>query len=142
MILCDFFAEGDPFGQPRLRPRLSRSGALGVHMPRTAEGWRLAVLLAARRAWDKAPLGGPLEVDLRFLMRRPKSHYTRSGELRSSAPAYPVSKPDRDNVEKSTQDALNGVLYVDDAQIVGGWVGKRYADDSEPGVIVTVRTAE
>jgi len=79
MILCDFFAEGDPFGQPRLRPRLSRSGALGVHMPRTAEGWRLAVLLAARRAWGKAPLGGPLEVDLRFLMRRPKSHYTRSG---------------------------------------------------------------
>ena len=144
MILCDFFVEGDPVAQPRLRPRMGPAGRMGVHMPRTADGWRLCVSLAARAAWGHAPVETAIAVDLRFLLRRPSSHYTPKGKLRASAPLYPTSKPDRDNLEKSTLDALYGWLWRDDAQVVDGVVSKRYVTEphESPGAMVTMRTVD
>jgi Holliday junction resolvase RusA-like endonuclease len=39
---------------------------------------------------------------------------------------YPAKKPDIDNVVKSVTDALNGLAYGDDSQIVSLYVHKRY----------------
>ena len=49
----------------------------------------------------------------------------------------PVKKPDWDNVAKAITDSLNGIVYVDDAQIVSVYVSKRYS--AEAGVGVTIR---
>lgn len=47
----------------------------------------------------------------------------------------PTTKPDLDNVIKGIKDALNGVWYKDDSQVVEyGLVGKWYAE--EPHVYV------
>ena len=46
-------------------------------------------------------------------------------------------KPDLDNVVKAVQDALNGVIYKDDAQIVSLHATKKY--DMNPGVEILVK---
>ena len=51
-----------------------------------------------------------------------------SGQIR------PTQKPDADNIAKSVLDALNGLAYADDKQIVTLVVDKYY--DEEPCVHV------
>ncbi len=48
---------------------------------------------------------------------------------------YPVVKPDCNNFSKAL-DAFNGIVWVDDKQIVREIVEKRYAD--QPGLLVIV----
>jgi Holliday junction resolvase RusA-like endonuclease len=81
---------------------------------------------AVQRAWmaagrPRADDGDPLSVCLQFYLARPATHY-RTGrhahELRDDAPAHPTGKPDVDNLVKLPLDALNGLLFGDDAQIV------------------------
>lgn len=48
-----------------------------------------------------------------------------------------TTKPDRDNLDKAVLDALTGVVFEDDSQVVGGEITKIYHD--QPGVVVTVQ---
>ena len=48
----------------------------------------------------------------------------------------PTRKPDFDNIGKVICDALNGIAYRDDAQIVDALVRKFYSDT--PRVIVEI----
>ena len=50
-----------------------------------------------------------------------KKEQALDGEIR------PTKKPDVDNVLKAVMDALNGVWYLDDKQVVVGSVCKEYA---------------
>lgn len=127
-----FFVEGTPKAQPRLRPRMGRDGRLAVHMPPSAEGWRLRVLMAARAA-VAAPITGPIRVVMVFYLQRPKTRPQR---------VYPVSKPDLDNLAKSTADALNGLAWLDDSAIVEWSLGKRYVGEGQrPGAIIRIEEA-
>ena len=49
----------------------------------------------------------------------------------------PTKKPDASNILKSIEDAMNGVVFNDDSQIVNIHVTKVYA--TEPGVDVCVK---
>ena len=49
----------------------------------------------------------------------------------------PTTGKDADNIAKACCDAMNGVAYPDDAQIVELHVTKRYA--AEPRTIITIR---
>lgn len=48
----------------------------------------------------------------------------------------PTKKPDHDNIGKIVCDALNGIAYRDDAQIVDSLVRKFYSD--KPCVLVEI----
>ena len=143
LTLCEFFAAGVPIAQPRLRPRMSRRGCIGAIIPGTENSGRLRVLTAAKQAGGGPAVDEPLEVDLLFFFPRPQSHYTGKGAIKRAAPRHHITKPDRDNLEKSTLDALNGSLWRDDSLVVGGYTSKRYVDElqTDPGVLVTVRRA-
>jgi Holliday junction resolvase RusA-like endonuclease len=54
----------------------------------------------------------------------------------------PTVKPDFDNLQKNVFDALNGVVYRDDAQIVSSTVEKVYARKSRVHVRVEPMDAE
>ncbi len=69
-----------------------------------------------------APWTGPIEMRIKWVMPRPKSHYrtgAHAGELRPDSPLYCTShrRSDSDNLEKLVADALDGVFYLDDCQI-------------------------
>ena len=49
---------------------------------------------------------------------------------------FPTIKPDADNVAKIILDALNGVVYEDDKQVVGLLTLKRYSEEPRVEVII------
>lgn len=131
---------GDPVPQPR--PRFSaRGGFARAYTPtkHPINAYRQAVA----DAWSEQQLVllcGPLVVDIEAVFARPKSHLRKNG-LAKGAPAYPP-KCDWDNLGKGVCDALTGLAWQDDDQIVDGRCRKRYAEPGEVGhTRMTVRRA-
>jgi Holliday junction resolvase RusA-like endonuclease len=79
---------------------------------------------------------GPLRVDMTFYVPRPKGHYGVKG-LRPSAPVYPTTRPDVLKLARGVEDALTGVVYRDDAQIVVESLRKQYGEPARVEVVVT-----
>ena len=68
-------------------------------------------------------------------MSKKKREAALAGKLR------PTTKPDVSNVLKGVEDALKGVWYVDDSQIVGyGELGKWYAE--RPRIEIAMQVLE
>ena len=74
--------------------------------------------------WD-----GPVKVTLGFIMQAPQS-------LPKTRPSFATKKPDADKLERNVLDALTGVIFRDDAQVVECNKTKQYGD--APGVLVTI----
>ena len=112
-----------------------------MYDPRTAHEWREAVAIVTGSTVDK-PIEGPVDLSLAFFFPRPKSHYgtgKNSNVLKASAPKHHAQKPDIDNVIKSTLDAMNGVLYGDDKQVIRVQAEKRWAlQPDQAGVALTI----
>ena len=69
-----------------------------------------------------------ISLDVVFYLPRPKCHYTKTGKPSSKWRLHHTTKPDRDKLLRAVQDALIGVVYVDDSQVFDGNVKKEYAD--------------
>lgn len=73
----------------------------------------------------------PVEVVLEFMFRRPKSGQRR---------VWPTVKPDIDKLERATLDALTGVLFADDAQVVSVVKTKVYGEQEHVYISVRLMT--
>lgn len=109
--------------------------------PRTAP-WRADVVQAAVAQYDGPLLEGPIKMDYLFLFPRPKNHF-RSGKfsdhLKNTAPKYHTQKPDLTKVIRSTEDALTGIVWHDDALVCVRSEEKRYCNgDEKPGVYMRI----
>ena len=92
--------------------------------------WKSSVAVVAAESFA-APLTGALSVTMTFCLPRPKNHYgtgKSAGRLRMSAPRHPSIRPDVLKLARSTEDALTGIAWRDDSQIVREYLIKRYAD--------------
>jgi len=85
--------------------------------------YRSRVRQAARAAlWNDRgafPMAGPVRLEVVFERRFPK-------RLRS---AHPATRPDLDKLARAVLDALSGVLYRDDGQVVELVLSKLWATD-------------
>jgi len=93
------------------------------------EGWKQAIVLAwlERFAAEGFP-DGPYRVHAYFRFPRPKSHFKKNGELRSTAPAEHAGTPDLDNLIKIVLDGLvSAELIPDDSHCVEMTVSKNWA---------------
>lgn len=123
---------------PQLRPRVSsRGGYMRVYDPPKVKNFKNLLRSLADDQYSRPPLIGPLSVSLTFYRPVQKSISQSERERRLSNESKPVVKPDTDNYIKSTLDALNGVLWHDDAQIVKITGEKRYSDN--PRITVSVK---
>lgn len=99
--------------------------------------WRILVAEAAA-ASGASLLRGPVSMSAVFLFARPKGHYGKRG-LKPSAPRWHSVKPDVSKLQRSTEDALSGILFEDDARITSATISKRYCvGDELPGAIITI----
>jgi len=123
--------EGKPV--PQARPRLSRGGA---YTPKSQ--WRKNLTLEARYLAPIPFHGVPLHMEIDLRIPRPKSHYNTKGFLKADSPEYPilVRAGDVDNYAKAVMDALNGIVYTDDSQIVWLQVRKDYAPKGSVGYTI------
>lgn len=81
-------------------------------------------------------LEGPLALELVFYVPRPKGHMSARGGVKPSAPPYPAVKPDVLKLTRAVEDALSGIVYRDDAQIVTELLLKRYGEPARCDVLV------
>lgn len=109
------------------------------------KAWRNDVRNAAMKAFgDAQVVTGPVFTDIVFLFARPKVHYVSSNpnkDLRSNAPNWHTSAPDRDKLERATNDALTGVIWKDDSQVAGTFSRKVYHRDFS-GAYISVWTLD
>lgn len=89
-----------------------------------AERWR------ERRG--REPFEGPVAVTLTFTLERPAS-------VSAAVRPWPQVKPDVDKLQRAVLDALTGVVYRDDSQVVALASCKRYG--SPAGVTIDVDAA-
>jgi len=76
-------------------------------------------------------------------MPRPKQHHVagnRENPLRKNAPAWHTSKPDVTKMVRAVEDALKGIAWHDDSQVVQQVNRKRYAMGA--GCSVTIESVE
>ena len=142
-----FAVPGEPKG--KARPRLGRGG--NTYTPRDTREYEDKVRAAFWEAvWnDDRYLGkdftltGPIRITIAAHFRIPKGYSKKKLESMK----YPTKKPDADNIEKIICDALNGLAYKDDSQIVEShvmklWTAGQFAwpddDHNEPYVWVSI----
>lgn len=70
----------------------------------------------------------PLRIEITAYYIMPASVSKRRRADMSNGKIRPMKKPDADNVAKSVLDALNGVAYKDDAQVVELLISKEWAE--------------
>ena len=75
------------------------------------------------------PLVEPFELFVWAYMPIPKATNNENRAKMASGRIKPTKKPDIDNIIKVVMDALNGVVYADDNQIVGVQAVKLYSHD-------------
>lgn len=132
---------GEPAPQGSKTVGTTKTGRAYVREDNPAlEPWRNAVAGAAVAAMaGRPPLAGELELDVVFVFARPKAHYgtgRNAGRLKPSAPAYCAKRPDVDKLCRAIGDALTGIVFVDDAQVVELRAAKHYG---APAAHVSVR---
>lgn len=87
--------------------------------------WRAQVASAAKLSGCK-PLDGPIIITMNFRVARPKT-VKRD---------HPTVAPDLDKYIRNVNDALTGICFYDDAQVVEIHSNKRYSDT--PGVTIVI----
>jgi Holliday junction resolvase RusA-like endonuclease len=75
---------------------------------------------SAHRPWT-----GPVMLRFTAIFETPRSFNKALQEAAARGLLYCVRKPDTDNIAKLIKDALSGLVYADDQQVMGGGV-KRY----------------
>lgn len=129
--ILEFFVPGIPApgGSKRAfipkgwtRPVITEAGG------KRNKDWRAVVALSGVEAMrllyaGRAPelILGPLEFAVKFVMPRPEHHYSTTKKfgrvLKKDAPYWVTKAPDVTKLARSTEDALTGVIWRDDAQI-------------------------
>ena len=84
---------------------------------------------------------GEISLDIKAVFMIPKSWTNRKKKTYVDEKRRPEIRPDIDNIAKVVMDALNGIAYEDDSQVVDMKVSKVYDIGSE-GLLITIGGSE
>lgn len=131
-----FSVEGYPVSKGR--PRFARRGAfVKTYTDARTLKWEDQVKKRAMEAMGSSePLETPVSLCLYFRLPIPRSYSKSRTKDALDGFLRPSKKPDWDNLGKAISDALNGVVFKDDAQVVSAHIKKTYA--MHPGVDIFV----
>ena len=123
---------------PQLRPRFARHGNyVQAYDPAKCRDYKAYVrMLAAQQAPPK-PIEGPVAVRIVVCRNTPQSWSKVKIAAANAGRIRPTTKPDIDNVVKGLKDALKGLIWVDDAQVVRLEAEKWYSDRPRAEIEVT-----
>ena len=129
-----FVIPGEPVGKGR--PRATAIGGFArMYTPQKTVSYEARVIDAFARAGGKR-LDGFVSMELTATFALPQS--TSAKKRKEMNGEWCQKKPDADNLAKIVCDALNGIAYEDDRQVVELIVRKRWGDDGN----VEVRLSE
>lgn len=127
-----FFVDGKPAPQGSKRAFKVGNRVNLVEMSKTLPEWRRRVTEAAKQAMGaKPPTVAPIALTVIFRLPKP------------AKPKWPIpaTRPDLDKLLRSVNDAMTGIVYVDDSQIVTIVAEKRYATNFRTGCQILIENA-
>lgn len=123
-----FLGEPKPKGRPKFFRRGKFAAAYTPRETREAEqDIKNQLILKLKELDFTKPLETALYIKIVVTKLKPKSARKR---------ALPTKRPDLDNYVKLVLDAMNGLVFVDDAQIVSLEAQKEYGE--QPGTLVII----
>ena len=131
-----FTVEGEPRGKER--PRFGNGQVFTPDKTTTYEN-QVKIAYYEQCGNVKFPEDSQLELFVTAYYKIPKSASKKKKEAMLSEQIRPTKKPDGDNILKVVADALNGVCYKDDKNLVSMSIEKFYSD--MPRIEVTVQEA-
>lgn len=130
-----FYWKGIPRGQER--PRFGTR----AYKSEEAKAYEMEIALAYCRGKRPAhPLAEPVGVRIAAGYPIAESNSRQVKLKKETGEILPTQKPDLDNVVKAVLDALNGLAWNDDKQVVCLTAYKMYS--KTPGLVVTICTGE
>jgi Holliday junction resolvase RusA-like endonuclease len=126
--VIEFTVPGTPVGKGR--PKFARRGNfVATYTPEKTANYENLVKLYANKAMNGAiPYTEAVSVSALITVFPPLSWSKKKRLQALSKEIHPTTKPDLDNVIKGIFDAMNGIVYQDDKQIVRVHVEKTYAE--------------
>lgn len=144
MIVIQVRDKPRPGGSKRAFSHKGRSWVVDAN--KHTKTWRDSVRNAAFQSYKGPILQQACWIEYVFCFDRPQSHFgsgKNSQILKSSAPKFHTKKPDLTKLIRSTEDALTGIIWKDDAQVCEGKKEKRYCHPGEfEGVVITIKPLE
>ena len=143
--MMKFTIEGDPVG--KARPRVYQGRAITPAKTRHYEEWiRISYQIALQEQGETIESvflesDIPVEITIKALFPIPKSYSKKKQKAILQGKLKPTKKPDIDNITKAILDALNGLAFHDDSQIVKLNVVKDYASGEKGSVEVLIDKA-
>lgn len=116
---------------PKGRPRVTRSGH--AFTPKRTRDYESKVAMIAASEHEGAPFTGPLEVSVVAYLPKPKKPKEKLSVPMIRSP----NNGDVDNYSKAALDAIEGIVFENDSQIIQLTASKQY--HKTPQLIVTVR---
>ena len=124
--LLQLVIPGEPCGKQR--PRFVMATGRTYTPGKTVNAETLIKELFAQAYSGFVPLTCALSLTVIAYMGVPVSTTKKHRERMLAQQWWPTKKPDADNILKLAADALNGLAYVDDKQIVTAHIHKVYSD--------------
>lgn len=137
MARVDFWLKGQPVGKGR--PRFTKQGR--AYTPAKTKEYEHRLAAAASDAMQDLnlePAISKCRVHILAQFEIPKSWPKKRREAATRGEVSP-GRPDIDNLVKIALDAINGVVFEDDAQVYMVQAMKRYGD---PMILVSVEWDE
>lgn len=124
-MIITFDLPGKPHGKGR--PRATSTGRMYTpQATRDAEGFIRHQ--AAQAMTGQAVLRGAVQAWVEIEVEPPASFSKKKRVAALAGEVFPTVAPDLDNIAKAILDACNGVVYLDDKQVVSLNVMKRYGE--------------
>ncbi len=107
-----------------------------VDANKNAKPWQAEVKAAALDVFQGPLIEGPVAIEIREYRLRPKGHFRTTGELSAAGlrKPFPTSAPDTGKIARGIHDALTGIVYRDDAQIVLDVTSKEWGESERTEV--------
>lgn len=135
-----FFVDHEPIAQPRQRHAYVKSlGRTVNYIPKdhAIHVFKDVIRIRAKAAYNGEPLLGPIEAFFLFRLTRTQAMNKPSAK---TGRIWAPGRPDNDNYVKGLFDALNGIIWKDDSQVVDLHSRKLYAaSNEEPGVDIMIQ---
>jgi Holliday junction resolvase RusA-like endonuclease len=135
--MIEFFVPQEPQGKASPRAVQVAGRARVIKAPKTRAYEAQAALFAAQAMSGRPPLENAVRLDLVAVMGIPASWSGRKRAAALAGSVRPTRRPDLSNCMKACEDAMNGIVFRDDALVVQATLGKVYG--VVPGVHVTVK---
>lgn len=113
MLDIQFEVHMNPTGKAR-----PRAGRYGMYTPKETVKAEGEIAAMAREVMSgEPPSTRPITLAVSVVFPIPPSYRGEKRRMAESGESHPGKKPDIDNVVKLAADAMNGIVYADDAQV-------------------------